>query len=228
MSGCCNPRGCDQNFTPRLARRVAERYRKRGLDKTAQRMVSFLEKQGIEGASMLEIGGGIGAIQIELLRKGVEHTVNLELSPAYDQEAVQLLAEAGFQDRAERRLLDIAADPQEVESTDIVVLHQVVCCYPDYERLLGASARHAQRLIVFSYPRRNALFRLLAGTANFTFKLRRKEFRGFMHPPEAMIAAVEDQGLERAFAHAGPFWQIVGLRRPPAERRPAARPVPAT
>jgi magnesium-protoporphyrin O-methyltransferase len=185
-------------------------------------MVAFLEEQGIGGATMLEVGGGVGAIQIELLRKGVEHTVNLELSPAYDQQAAQLLAEAGFQDRAERRLLDIAADPQAVESADIVVLHQVVCCYPDYERLLEASAQHAQRLIVFSYPRRNALFRLLAGAVNLTFKLRRKEFRGFMHPPEAMIAAVEDQGLEQSFTHAGPFWQIAGLRRPPAQ------PVPAT
>ena len=43
-------------------------------------------------------------------------------------------------DRVDRRLLDIAAEPERVEPADIVVLHRVVCCYPDYERLLTAAA----------------------------------------------------------------------------------------
>ena len=65
MAGCCNSRGCDQFFGPRFARRTAERYRKRGLDKTAQQMVAFLEQRGLAGATVLEVGGGVGAIQIE-------------------------------------------------------------------------------------------------------------------------------------------------------------------
>jgi len=60
VAGCCNPRGCDKFFTPRFARRMATRYRKRGLDRTARRMVEFLEQRGIKGATVLEIGGGIG------------------------------------------------------------------------------------------------------------------------------------------------------------------------
>ena len=80
MAGCCNPRGCDKFFTPRFARRMATRYRKRGLDQTARRMVEFLEQRGIEGATVLEIGGGVGEIQIELLKRGAARSVNLELS----------------------------------------------------------------------------------------------------------------------------------------------------
>ena len=64
---CCDPRGCDQFFSPRFARRVARRYRKRGVDKTARQMIAFLEQRGIEGATVLEIGGGVGEIQLELL-----------------------------------------------------------------------------------------------------------------------------------------------------------------
>ena len=64
--------------------------------------------------------------------------MNLELSPAYDAEARSLLGEAGIDaDRVDRRLHDIAADPEAVEPADVVVLHRVVCCYPDYERLLA-------------------------------------------------------------------------------------------
>src|SRR3954471_10517988 len=131
MAGCCHPRGCEQFFNPRFARRVAERYRARGLDKTARRMVDFLEARGLDGATALEIGGGVGEIQLELLKRGAAGTVNLELSGAYEHEAAQLIREAGVEGRVERRLHDIAADPVAVGPADVVVLNRVVCCYPD-------------------------------------------------------------------------------------------------
>src|SRR3954447_21466300 len=139
MAGCCNPRGCDRFFGERFARRVAGRYRAKGLDRTAQQIVDFLAERGIEGATVLEIGGGVGEIQIELLKRGARRAVNLELSPAYEREARALLDEAGLADRVERRLVDIAVAADEVEPADAVVLHRVVCCYPDYERLLVAA-----------------------------------------------------------------------------------------
>ena len=140
---CCDPRGCDRFFGGRFARRVASRYRKRGLDSTASRIVEFLESRGIADATVLEIGGGVGEIQIELLRRGARRGVNLELSAAYEGEAQRLLAEAGLAGRVERRLVDIAVAPGEVEPADAVVPHRVVCWYPDYERLLGAAADRA-------------------------------------------------------------------------------------
>ena len=166
---------------------MAQRYRKRGLDETARRIVEFLETSGVEGATVLEIGGGVGEIQIELLKRGAGRTVNLELSPAYEGEAQALLAEAGFADRVERRQLDIAAAPDSVEPADAVVLNRVVCCYPDYERLLGAAAAHAGRLLVFSYPRRNPISRLWVAGQNLVFRVMGKEFRTFTHPPAAML-----------------------------------------
>jgi hypothetical protein len=51
VSGCCNRRGCDDFFGDKFARRVAKRYRKRGLDKTSRRIVGFLERAGLQGLS---------------------------------------------------------------------------------------------------------------------------------------------------------------------------------
>jgi 2-polyprenyl-3-methyl-5-hydroxy-6-metoxy-1,4-benzoquinol methylase len=192
---------------------MAKRYRKRGLDGTARRMVEFLERRGIEGASVLEVGGGVGEIQIELLKRGAARAVNLELSPAYDAEASLLLQETGLQDRAERRLHDIAVDPQDVEPADVVVLHRVVCCYPDYERLLGAVAAHARRLVVFSYPPRNVMSRAWVAGANLVFRLLRREYRTFVHPPDAMLAVLEERGLRDAFTSRSLVWQVAGLER---------------
>jgi magnesium-protoporphyrin O-methyltransferase len=196
-----------------MARRAAKRYRNKGVDKTGRQMVAFLERHGIEGASVLEIGGGLGELQIELLKRGAARALNLEMSPAYDEEAARLLREAGVEGRAERRLHDIAADPAGVEPADVVVLHRVVCCYPDYERLLGAAAEHARRLLVFSYPPRNPASRLLIGAQNLFFRLRRMEFRTFAHPPTRMLAVLEERGLRRVYAHHPLVWQIAGLER---------------
>ena len=192
---------------------MANRYRKRGLDRTARRIVAFLEQRGLAGATVLEVGGGVGEIQLELLRRGAARAVNLELSSAYDAEATRLLRVAGLDQRAERRLHDIAMDPAGVAPADIVVLHRVVCCYPDYTRLLTAAADHAERLLVYSHPPRNLVSRMFVGAQNLAFRLARKDFRTFAHPPSAMLAAAEARGLRRTFCHSGVPWQVVGLER---------------
>jgi hypothetical protein len=213
MASCCDPRGCDEFFGSRFARRMAKRYRRRGLDSTASRMVAFLESRGIADATVLEVGGGVGEIEIELLKRGARRTVNLELSPAYDAEAHRLLGDNGFTGRAERRLHDIALDPDGVDQADVVVLHRVVCCYPDYERLLTAAAGRSRRLLVFSYPPRNLLSRSLIGFQNLGFRMLRKEFRSFAHPPAAMLGVLEAGGLGSTFAHRGTAWCVAGLER---------------
>jgi 2-polyprenyl-3-methyl-5-hydroxy-6-metoxy-1,4-benzoquinol methylase len=213
MAGCCPSRDYHRFFNQRFARRVANRYRKRGLDKTARRMVEFLRGLGVEGASVLEIGGGVGEVEVELLKAGAARAQNLELSPAYEREARRLARQAGVQGRLDWRIHDLAEDPEAVEPADLVVMHRVVCCYPDYERLLGAAADHARRALVFSYPPRNLASRALYRVFNLAMRLLRSDFRGFAHPPGAMLAVLEDHGLRRAYRRHGPIWQVAGLQR---------------
>ena len=213
MAGCCPSRDYHRFFNQRFARRLATRYRKRGLDPTAQTMVQFLRQLGLEGTSVLEIGGGVGEIEIELLQAGAARAQNLELSPAYEQQAHALAAQVGVQGRLDWRLHDLAEHPGAVAPADLVVLHRVVCCYPDYERLLAAAADHARRALVFSYPRRNAVSRAFLGTFNLAMRLTRSRFRSFAHPPGAMLAVLEDHGLRRTFQRHSLIWQVAGLER---------------
>jgi hypothetical protein len=57
MASCCPSRDCRRLFNQRVAHRLANRYSKRGLDRTAQTMVEFLRERGIEGTTVLEVGG---------------------------------------------------------------------------------------------------------------------------------------------------------------------------
>jgi 16S rRNA G966 N2-methylase RsmD len=213
VAGCCDPRGCDRMFGDRFAARMAARYRKKGLDRTARRMVELLVDRGVQGATVLEIGGGLGEIGLELLRRGAASATNLELSPAYEAEAVALVAEAGLTGRVRRRLVDIAVDPDAVEPADILVLHRVVCCYPDYAKLLGVAADHARRQLVFSHPPRNPLSRAFVATQNLLLRLGGREFRVFAHPPAAMLAVLAERGLSPLVAYRGPVWQVAAASR---------------
>jgi 2-polyprenyl-3-methyl-5-hydroxy-6-metoxy-1,4-benzoquinol methylase len=213
MAGCCPSRDYLRFFNQRFARRLANRYRKRGLDTTAQKMVEFLRELGIEGATILEIGGGVGELEIELLQAGAAHAQNLELSPAYEQQARTLAGQAGVQGRIDWRIHDLAQDPAAVVPADLVILHRVVCCYPDYERLLGAAADHARRALVFSYPPRNLLSRAFYRVFNLVMRLTRSGFRGFAHPPGAMLGVLEDHGLRRTYQRRSRIWQVAGLER---------------
>jgi magnesium-protoporphyrin O-methyltransferase len=218
VAKCCDhdgvdPEGYESVFGDRFARRVARRYRKRGLSPAASAIVSFLTAHDITGATLLEIGGGVGELQVELLRQGAARATNLEISGSYEAEASALLEQAGMRDRVERRQLDIAHSPDEVAPADVVVLHRVVCCYPDYQRLLTAAGSRANRLLVFSHPPRNLATRAVIVWENTWRRLTGNTFRTFIHPPRNMVAALEEAGLRPTYRWRGFGWRVVGLER---------------
>jgi len=189
-------------------------YRRRGLDANARRIVGFVARRGVEGATVLDVGGGNGVLGLELLKAGAERAITVELSSAYDATATELAREAGAEDRVERRVVDFADAAEEFPEADVVVMHRVVCCYPDGEALVAAAAGRARRLLAFSFPRRTWWTRLGALGGNVFLAARRMEYRGFIHPPERLLAAAERAGLAAAWKHDGALWRLAGLERP--------------
>jgi cyclopropane fatty-acyl-phospholipid synthase-like methyltransferase len=213
VGDCCEPEGYDATFSDRFARRMARRYRRRGLSRSGRAIVAFLADRGIDGASILEIGGGVGELHVELLHRGAATATNLEISTNYEAAASQLLERSGLAARVERRFLDIARVPDEVERADVVVMHRVVCCYPDYERLLGAAANKTGRLLVFSHPPRNLVSRAVFSAENGMRRLKGETFRAFVHPPAAMRDVAVQSGLRDTYRWRGVGWCVVGLER---------------
>jgi 2-polyprenyl-3-methyl-5-hydroxy-6-metoxy-1,4-benzoquinol methylase len=213
VPGCCEPDDYQSVFSERFARRQSRRYRRRGLSPAARGIVEFATSQGITGATVLEIGGGVGQLYIELLQRGAAHVTNLEISENYEVEATRLLEHSGMSDRVTRRFVDVAQAPEEVQPADVVVLHRVVCCYPDYAKLLKVAAGHARRTLVYSYPAANIVNRVQFGAENAYRRLTRNDFRAFIHPPENMIRAAESGGLALAYRTHARDWDVVGLAR---------------
>ncbi|HXG76990.1 MAG TPA: class I SAM-dependent methyltransferase [Gaiellaceae bacterium] len=176
-------------------------------------MLEAASAGGLEGARVLEIGGGIGALQSELLVAGAASGEIVEVVPAYRPYAEELARERGQQDRVAFRVVDVLEQPDAVEPADVVLMNRVVCCSPDGVALVAAAARLARRTLVLSFPRDVAWVRLAVRALNAGFWALRRSFRTFVHPPAALRAAAEAEGL-RIAAHGtqGP-WEFVALRR---------------
>jgi 2-polyprenyl-3-methyl-5-hydroxy-6-metoxy-1,4-benzoquinol methylase len=213
MAGCCSTQGHDEFFTEKLARRDARSYRRKGLDENARRIVGFVVRHGIQGATVLDVGGGNGTLGLELLKAGAASVVTVELSPGYDETAAELAREAGVEDRVQRRVVDFAEAASELPQADVVVMHRVVCCYADGESLVEAAAGCAGRLLAFTFPRRTWWTRAGVGVLNFILRLRRIQFRSFVHRPGRLVGAGERQGLRLTHEHEGPLWRVAGFER---------------
>jgi hypothetical protein len=212
VTDCCSPAGYRWAFSERRARREASRYERRGLDATSRRIVELLKTQGVEGLTLLEIGGGVGAIQIELLKAGVTRAVSVELTPTYEQAAGDLLRRYGLEDRVERKLMDFAEAGDQVAAADIVIMNRVICCYPDMPKLTAAAAAHTQRLLLLSFPKGTWWTRMCLAVANLVLRATRRGFQVFVHPPGAILATANGNGLAVMRNRAGVFWQVVALQ----------------
>lgn len=218
MTDCCQPAYAGL-FNSRRARRDAKSYRKKGLDGQSAQIVSFLSTQPLDGATILEVGGGIGAIQLELLKAGADRAVSIELSTEYEPAARELLAEANLEERVDRRVGDFVGMNGDLPIADAVVLNKVICCYPDMPALLGAALDHARTRVVITVPRERWLIRVAMGLANQFFRLRRSAFRAFVHPKRGMIEEAVQRGFELVGEHNGRIWNVILFERvkePPA------------
>jgi magnesium-protoporphyrin O-methyltransferase len=200
-------------FDARVAQRSLRRNRKKGPDDLERRMLAAASRGGLAGARVLEIGGGIGALQLQLLEAGADRGEVVELSPAWEPYARELAREHGLEERVSFRVEDVLANPEAVEPADVVLMNRVVCCSPDGIRLAGVAARLARRSLVLSFPRERLLVRAGLSVMNAALRAMRRSFRVYLHPRRSLIASAEAAGLREADTGRGFLWEFVALER---------------
>jgi hypothetical protein len=178
-------------------------------------MLAAVPRDEIGGASVLEIGGGVGALQTELLEAGASRGSVVELVDAYEPYARQLARERGLSDRSTFRVVDVLEQPLQVDPATVVVLNRVVCCSPDGVELTGVAARLARRTLLLSFPRERRLVRVGLRLANVWQGLLRRSFRVFLHPRAALFAAADAEGLRLVAADRGRLWEFAAFQRTP-------------
>ena len=64
-----------------------KRYQKEGNEKTTRQLIAAISLSGIDGMTLLDIGGGLGGIQHAMLENGLERATYVDASSAYVQAA---------------------------------------------------------------------------------------------------------------------------------------------
>jgi 2-polyprenyl-3-methyl-5-hydroxy-6-metoxy-1,4-benzoquinol methylase len=201
-------------YNEKLAASDLRRYRKKGPRPWTRTLIEALKAEGLEGATLLDIGGGIGVIQHELLDIGVTSAMSVEASAPYLDAAREESDRRGHGDRAMYQLGDFVELAESVAPADIVTLDRVINVYPDVDRLIGLSAGHARRVYGLVYPRDTLSVRLLFSVMNLVLRLLRKPVRGFVHPANAIERVVRENGLSPHFSRkVGSVWQVAVYRR---------------
>ena len=207
---CCRQcQGIEVFFDEKEARRELKNYRKKGPAKTTQMLVDAILEEGVDRRTLLDIGGGVGAIQNELLKAGAASARSVDASTAYIDAATEEARRQGHSDRVDIRhgnFVDIAS---EIEQAEIVTLDRAICCYHDMESLVGLSAAKATKLYGLVYPRNTWGARIVFSFFNLFFRLRRNPFRVFLHPTASVDALVRRSGLERLHYQQTLVWQVV-------------------
>ena len=176
-------------------------------------MVTAASARGLSGARVLEIGGGIGALQAELLDAGAERGEVVEVVGSYEPYASELARERGLEERTSFRVADVLEEPDAVEPAEILVLNRVVCCTPDGVALAGRAAALARRSLVLSFPRDAFWTRAAVRAMNAGLALFGRSFRVFVHPRSALVAAAEAEGLRASGGGRNGPWEYAAFER---------------
>jgi hypothetical protein len=201
-------------YDEKLAASQLRKYRGKGPIPSTQALIDALKAEGVEGATLLDIGGGIGAIQHELLAAGAAHATSVDASAAYLEAAREESSRRGFGDRVTYRHGDFVELAESIPPADIVTLDRVINVYPDWERLAELSAARAQRLYGLVYPRDTPMVRLVIFVMNLILRLRRKPVRAAIRPVDAIERIVQENGLNPHFSrNVGPAWRVAVYRR---------------
>lgn len=220
-------------FGSRLARHELKRYRRRGPSQTTRLLLAAIldaldgSAEGLHGSqhapdgsaeappaareretTLLDIGGGVGALQHGLVRAGAPSVTAVDASTAY-------LGAAGEEARRmgeAHRYNFVAGDAVELApalpEARVVTLDRVLCCYPDMPALVEVSTGRTRELWGVVYPREWWGVRLGVAAINLFQRARGKAFRVYLHGPERIRSEAESRGLEPVYSATTLVWRV--------------------
>jgi 2-polyprenyl-3-methyl-5-hydroxy-6-metoxy-1,4-benzoquinol methylase len=196
-------------FSAKEADADLERFRKEGPTPTTRALLEAIVAEGVAGATLLDIGAGIGAIQLELLAAGAASAQSVDATEAYVEIARIEAERRGYGDRTRGQLGDFVELAKDIAPADIVTLDKVVCCYADMPSLIRQVAEHAGRAVGMVYPREIWWNRIASRAFATLGWLTRDTTRWHVHRTSDIDSIMRDAGLTRREVRRDKIWQVV-------------------
>ena len=206
--GCCQCQGIENMFDKKAAKRALKRYLKKGPSKTTEMLLKAIHKTEVKGLDFLDIGGGIGAIQYDLIKAGASSGTSIEASPAYIDLVKEEVHKNNLAEIIDFKHGDFTAIASDVDSADIVTLDKVICCYDDMSELVRLSSKLSLKIYAVIYPRDAWWTKLALLFINFYPIIMGSPFRVFIHPTKKVEEIIFRNGLKRDYYDTTLFWQV--------------------
>ena len=209
---CCDEDLAIIGYDGRFAGKELASWRSRGARGTTRELIEVIRAEGVDGAQLLDIGAGVGAVHTALLEAGAARATDVDASREYLATAEAEAARRGLAGRVQYRYGDVVELAADLPPADIVTLDSVICCYPYLPALLEAALSSGPRLVGLTYPRdvwwMVAFMRLL----NVAQSLRRSAGRYCVHRQPQVRALMAEAGYVEIYNRGSPGWRVVLYR----------------
>jgi hypothetical protein len=213
-SGCVGYAAAERQFGAAVAQRDLDRYRRKGPDASSRLLLDGVKSVAQPTDSLLDVGAGVGVLSFELLSHGLSRATLVDASPAYLSAARTEAERRDANSRVQCVTGDVVHLDGTVDRADVVVMHRVICCYPDWGALLGKATELSGRVLALSYPRERWYVRGFMALENLRRRVFGKAFRTFVHSTVAMEDGIVTAGFDRVSRRQTPIWCIdVYVRR---------------
>ena len=199
MSVCCPHAISAGKIYSKVARLHRWRSKKRKFGEAQVSLLRGLEHLGFKGASILEIGCGIGQFHQTLLERGAANALGIDLAAEMLREAERCAQQRGLGEKTCYMEGDFVNLADNVASADITVLDKVICCYPDVELLVNRSLSRTKWIYALVYPRNRWYTRLLIEFAALILWLIGSDFRPYVHDPVKIEAWASRRGFHKNY-----------------------------
>lgn len=204
-------------FSSRMAKRELARFRRRGPSRSTRLLLDALAAEGAmepgPGTRLLDIGGGVGAIQHAFADAGAGAVASVDASPAYLVAVQSEAARRGTLSAFTFTEGDAVELEEELPEARVVTLDRVLCCYPDMPALVRASASRATGWWGVVFPREWWGVRLGVAIINLVQRIRGQTFRVYLHGPDRMTREAALHGLRPVSSGRTLLWEVRLFRR---------------
>ncbi|MCF6347518.1 MAG: class I SAM-dependent methyltransferase, partial [Flavobacteriaceae bacterium] len=195
---CC---GANLQFNLKSAKKDLKRYIKKGPSKPTKLLTEALKTINLKDLSLLDIGGGVGPIPLELIPHGLNKVTNVDASEGYIHIAKSEAEKRNYNDLITSHLGDFTDIQDQIKLHDIVTLDKVICCYPFMDDLLKTSLSKAKKYYALVYPQANWASKFGVRVLNLILKLKGNSFRTFIHSPLLVENSIANAGFKKVYSN---------------------------
>ncbi len=202
---CC---GADMLFDFDSAQKQLKKYIKKGPQGSTRSLIKALSPYKKANKSLLDIGGGIGAIQWDFLNSNGAHATDVDASSGYLNTARSYALSNNWESKTRFIKGDFVDVSSQIETYHFVTLDKVICCYPGYQHLLANAMAKCDEIMGLTFPMGGPIAHIFSFFNRMYMKIRKIPFRSYIHSAKTVEKIITANGFQIVHRSISFPWRV--------------------